>query len=905
MGKPRAARKQPIVLSSDDEDVTLQPSPKCPKQRTLTSQATPKPRNSGRGDAGPLLRLQANRSRSPKPQSSSSSLPTPATIQETSSPSRLARPSRSKPPPSKPKPKWKPISSFFNAATQRQQTQPSASPEKPISSIPAEEEDFIQDSSFDEELAKIPDSKTEPATALALRKRGRSTLGDGVGAGADAPPSGSQKFLKTLNGTRGAPPSSQVTNFEFADQRPWTEKYGPINLDELAVHKKKVVDVRGWLDEVFAGRERKRLLLLKGPAGSGKTTTMSLLSKELGFEVHEWKNPTTAVYSSEGFVSIAAQFEDFIGRTGKFGSLDFGEPKRNPQVVTDSKSQNREKQIILVEEFPNTFARSSSVGQTFRTTIQQFLAANTPFMGTFFTTQKESSEPITPIIMIISETLLSTSTAAADSFTAHRLLGAEILSHPGVTVIEFNPIAPTLMAKALELVVLKEARKSGRRRTAGPQVIKRLSETGDIRSAVSSLEFLCVRGDEDDGWGTKVAFTKPKKGAREIPLTRMEQESLESVTQRESTLGIFHAVGKVVYNKREPASGSNQSLPQPPNYFPEHRRPKVSEVQVDTLIDELGTDTQTFIAALHENYLLSCEGPTGEDTMDSINGSIDALSDSDLLSPDRFNTGGTGRRMFQGTSADNLRQDEMSFQVSVRGLLFSLPSPVKRIAPPLGTTNGKRKGGSKGGAFQMFYPTSLRIWRQREEIEGILGLWTTRAQNGDLFTPTVTTAARKENKPGSVESWRRNNPFSQSPKKAPTSSTTSTDHAREDTAPVVLGSGSSARYEMLLERLPYVASILRHRLSTAIMPTLREIEKVVSFTGIGGPSDEFPNEDDPAPEFDQWSTDRPASQHSPEDRRKTGKFIADVKQDHEATRLPGIVEKEVAKLVLSDDDIED
>ncbi|OCL01831.1 Rad17-domain-containing protein, partial [Glonium stellatum] len=689
------------------------------------------------------------------------------------------------------------------------------------------------------------------------------------------------------------------------DRRPWTEKYGPINLGELAVHRKKVADVRAWLDEVFAGRERKRLLLLKGPAGSGKTTTMSLLSKELGFEVHEWRNPTAAVYSSEGFVSMAAQFEDFIGRTDKFGSLDFGEPKRSSQVVADSKSQNRGKQIILVEEFPNTFARSASVGQTFRNTIQQFLAANTPSVGTFFGSQRECSESITPLVMIISETLLSTSTAAADSFTAHRLLGAEVLNHPGVSIIEFNPIAPTLMAKALELVVLKEARKSGRRKTPGPQVIKRLSETGDIRSAVSSLEFLCVRGDEDDGWGTKVAFTKPKKGVREVPLTRMEQESLESVTQRESTLGIFHAVGKVVYNKREPALASDQSLPQPPNYFPEHRRPKASEVQVDTLIDELGTDIQTFIAALHENYLLSCEGPTGEDTMDSINGSIDALSDSDLLSPDRFNMGGAGRRMFQGTSVDNLRQDEMSFQVSVRGLLFSLPSPVKRIAPPSGTMNGRGKGGSKGGAFQMFYPTSLRIWRQREEIEGILGLWATRAQKGDLFTPAATTTARKQKKPGSVESWRRNGPFSQSPKKASISSAASADKTQEETAPLVLGSGSSARYEMLLERLPYVASILRHRLSTNITPTLREIDKVISFTGIGGPSDEIPDEDDHVSEFDQWSTDPPASQHSLEERQRSGKVVTKVRKDHEAPMLPGAVEKEVAKLVLSDDDIED
>ena len=63
----------------------------------------------------------------------------------------------------------------------------------------------------------------------------------------------------------------------------------------------------------------------------------------------------------------------------------------------------------------------------------------------------------------------------------------------------------------LELVIQKEARVSGRRRIPGPQVLKRLGEMGDIRNAVASLEFLCVKGDDEADWGAKVAFTKPKR----------------------------------------------------------------------------------------------------------------------------------------------------------------------------------------------------------------------------------------------------------------------------------------------------------------------------------------------------------------------------------------------------------
>ncbi|KAF2468123.1 Rad17-domain-containing protein [Lindgomyces ingoldianus] len=874
MGKPRATRKQPIVLSSDsDEDASHSPPPKRPKRGTLTSIS----QNGARGDSK-SSKQQKRRAASPKPH---------------------------KPPaksPQKPKPIYRPITSFFSNVPPPQTTQPTPSPEKLATNTPLEEEDDILDSSADEHSTKTQPRKSDTENALAVRRR----VNELRGPDNEGPPKGSQKFLRTMNGARTTPPLSQHVQLENVDNRPWNEKYGPLSLDELVVHKKKVADVRAWLSEVFGGG-RKRLLLLKGSAGSGKTTTVSLLSKEMGFDIHEWKNPVSSTSSPEGFVSITAQFEDFVGRTGAFGSLAFDEPLSTRQAQPTPSTTNRQKQLILVEEFPNTFQRASSAVQSFRSSILNFLAANTPSASAFFSQQRDPEETITPIVMIISETLLSTNTAAADSFTAHRLLGPEILTHPGVTVIEFNPIAPTFMTKALELIVLKEARRSGRRRTAGPQVIQRLCELGDIRSAVSSLEFLCLRGDEDEGWGAKVNFTK-RKGSKDIPLTRMEQDSLEMITQRESTLGIFHAVGRVVYNKRLPEDANCKSNPQPPNWFPERRRPKPSEVQVDMLIDELGTDTHTFIAALHENYILSCEGGDIEETMDSINGCIDALSDADLLSTDRFGTSGIRSRTFQGTGADNLRQEEMSFQTSVRGLLFSLPSPVKRVAPPLGIMGMKGKATGKGSAHAMYYPSSLRIWRQQEEVGGLLDMWISRAQRGELFAPGVGPSKHAEASTSGVDTWRRAVGFSHSTRPTPTPSQTQTAKPETEDQPpqVLLGSGGSARYEMLLERLPYVPLIIRKSSmpSPSIAATIRDIQKITSFTGatVGASTDEDQDDDDISGEHEQWATDRPGPETP---RRRKRKIKIKIKSDEITMALPGIAEKDVANLVLSDDDIED
>jgi cell cycle checkpoint protein len=866
MGKPRAARKQPIVLSSDDTD---QDGSHSPPRRKPTGGALLSLTDGARGEA--------NASRTHTRHAGSS---------------RASAPSTSKPPPAKspkkPKPIYKPITSFFSNAPLSQPRQPTLSPEKGPS--PLEHVDDILDSSDDDHPVNLP-------TALPVRKRPNP----GITTENDNAAKGRQKFLRTATGARSTPSSSQPVREAEIDRRPWTEKYGPSSLDELAVHKKKVADVRTWLADTFSGQGRKRLLLLKGPAGSGKTTTIAILARELGIAMHEWKNPTSSISTSEGFLSATAQFDDFVGRAGAFGSLAFDEPSAGSQPPP-AKPDSRQKQLVLVEEFPNTFARASSAVQSFRSSVLSYLAANTPSATAFFSGHADSVQSVTPIVMIISETLLSTNTAAADSFTAHRLLGQEILTHPGVSVIEFNAIATTFMTKALDLMVVKEARKSGRKKTVGPQVIQRLAELGDIRSAASSLEFLCLRGDDAEGWGARVNFAK-KKGPKDVPITKMERESLELVTQRESTLGIFHAVGRVVYNKRIPET-LEAPVPQPPNWFPERRRPKASEVNVDTLIDELGTDTQTFVAALHENYVLSCGGADSEETMDSIDGCIEALSDADLLSPDRFGAG-SGRRNLQGTSADNLRQDEMCFQTSVRGLLYNLPNPVKRVAPPPGIMGMKAKGqgagmsAPKGNAFVMYYPASLRIWKQQEEISDLLEMWVSRAQRGELLTMSAATPRFVANT-GGVDTWAKNTSFKQP---GPTQDSDST--AGDTTTPTtLLGSGGSARYEMLFERLPYLTAILRKSQmpSPSTTATIRNIQKITSFTGSGisGVGEEEGEEElreTATAEHEQWATD---SQLTPKKKRVR---IA-TKEEDEESAIPGLIEKG-ASLMLSDDDIED
>ncbi|WPG97994.1 Hypothetical protein R9X50_00077700 [Acrodontium crateriforme] len=864
MGQPRASRRKPVTIVSDDDEEELQPEAQDPEPSD-----DDEPVKARDGITGQLKRIVKSKKLPGSDARKSITQKSPPKPRATKAKSKSVVKDG-------PKPNVKPIYSFFNAATERQRTpqpgsvNPSPSPEKAV--LDNEQLETIQDESGDDAPSSLSLSKGS-SIALTMRKRkfqmSQSSTDDKSSL---LPPT--QKFRKTSD-------TSRVTSFALTneDKRPWIEQFAPIDLTELAVHKRKVGNVRQWLELALRGK-RQKVLVLKGPAGAGKTATIQLLAADLGCEILEWRNPGGMDVAAEGSASAATQFEEFVGRAGKATGLTLTTDTTSQESTSASKissaSENvkRKRQILLIEEFPNTFSRTSTILQSFRSTLLQYVSSIVVAEGSS-----------TPIIMIISETLLSTNTAAADSFTAHRLLGPELSTHSYIDMIEFNPVATTFLTKALEMIVIKEARKSGRRRTPGPPVLKHIAETGDIRSAVSTLEFLCLRGDGDDIWSSKVNFTKPKKSKSDAPLTEAETEALKLISNRESTIDIFHAVGKVMYNKRvDPPSKTE--LVHPPSWLPQHRRAKVPEVAVDPLIDEVGTDTSTFIASLHENYPPSCSNQSSEESLDSLNGCIDSISDADLLSVDHFSL---GTRAYSGSATDSLRQDEMAFQVSVRGILFGLPFPVHR---------SMSAGTNRADAHKMFYPTSLKTWRKKEEIGDLLELLTAKVQNGTLEDSRRVVNDNGGGTARGVDAWQTKKSFTsdfQENLKA---------HDRESIPPMIT---STSRTELLLERLPYMSIILG---SKSIVGQSSLFDQIASVTQVRG---QIPvNEDDEygiaeeerdASGLEQWTTDRPDDEIKTQPLKTLSKGKQKAGTEGRGMMIP--VEDQVEALVLVDDDIVD
>lgn len=853
MVQPRDSRKKAVVISSDEEDSSRHG---LPSDQSEAHAPPVKPQKRVAGKLKPVKKV--SRQQLPTLVSSTqdaSPQKSPAKPKIAKSKSRIATKDQ-------PKPNGRPIYSFFNTATSKQQTpNTSGSPEKQV--VLEEDPDAIHDESDDATSAGVQPSKGS-SVALAMRKR---KLGQSESFETDAslPLPGSQKFRKASSGERL--PSLSVFN---EDKRPWTEQFAPSDLSELAVHRAKVSDVRKWLEAALSGR-RQKVLVLKGSAGTGKTATIRLLAQEMKLQTIEWKNPAMPDQTSEETASTASQFQEFLGRAGRSGGLQFSTSGSDEDltIVDKDKASNDRRQLLLVEEFPSTFSRALSTLQSFRSTILQYLSS--PSLT--------DASP-TPIVMVVSETLLSTSTALADSFTAHRLLGPELINHPFLDTIEFNAVARTILTKGLETIAVKEARKSGRRNTPGPQVIKQLAESGDIRSAISSLEFLCLRGDNDETWSSKVTFTKQKKAKAEPAITKYEEDALKLICNRESTLGIFHAVGKVMYNKRQESTPSDAH---PPSWLPQHRRSRVWENDIDEILNELGTDIPTFVAALHENYALSCSSASTVDTLDSLLNGVNSISDADLLSVERFSF---GTRAFSGSATDSLRQDEMSFQTVVRGLLFNFPFPVTRIIPP---------GGKRGDERQMFYPTSLKLWRKREEAEGTLDLLISKFASGSIGGLTDIDLGPSAGSSG-VENWKRNTDVNENADRAPG-------------APGGLASlrSSSVKAEMLTECLPYMAQILSSRASPRVLGSIQSVTRVrgaVSTVGDDDTADE--DEGDSGANPEQWSTNRPETESA--QKTSTNRTGVKKKRQIKGTEGGGLAipaESRVEKLVLEDDDIVD
>lgn len=221
-----------------------------------------------------------------------------------------------------------------------------------------------------------------------------------------------------------------------------------------------------------------------------------------------------------------SKFEEFISRASAC---------KNVLLTQKLNKSTTKRRIVLLEELPNILHAGTRA--QFHETLQNLVNMDA-----------SHTDPV-PIVIIVSDSGMRGEASDERMSNGHwgrdndgvvdirTVLSKELLHSAYVTQIRFNPIAPTLLKKALQALLTKHFSSSPLPAPSKETVdIVVESCNGDIRSAVMALQFACVA----DPWDKK------RKG-KKVP-TRVV---LESVTRREQSLALFHLMGKVLYNKRK------------------------------------------------------------------------------------------------------------------------------------------------------------------------------------------------------------------------------------------------------------------------------------------------------------------------------------------------------------------
>ncbi|KAJ9478311.1 Checkpoint protein RAD24 [Pseudozyma hubeiensis] len=578
---------------------------------------------------------------------------------------------------SKPKLKQNKLDFSFHSTTTAAATSARPFGSRPLSSTP----------SFG-----LPIAATAPAATRQQQQRAASPL-----------PPAPQKSTIATGKQKQQDITAQVDDEDLYNQADslWSERLAPISAEELAVHPKKVTQVRTWLEEAFSSNpsllRHRKLLALTGPAGAGKSATIRALAADLDFDLLEWQNDQPFFDANTPASSFIERFTDFLSKAAKFPTLDFQhEDAQGSTTTLDTANRRR---AILLEDLPNLHHLPTK--QLFQASLQHHIQQSTQLTSRGF--------PNVPIILIVTESTpredqdrwagdagTTWKDRIASIMDTRTALGETIRKSPAYTEVRFNPVAPTIVLKGLK----RAMEQSGRGGKVWLELLQAIAEdsNGDLRAAVNCLQFVGVKGL---GEGVKL---KGEEGRRRV------RRLIPLVSGRESSLALFHALGKVLYNKREgdagdeagrgtrfvaeddsddetrsdtekmrlqerlkaamrsiiPPSDDDDELVQTLPDHLSHLCRRTSRVHPDQLWADLPVDSSVFQLYLHQNF------PQFTTEVEECESILEEFSTADALMP-----------LHEGYRFSTLSA-YYGFLISVQGTLMGLPSPVKRQGQKLG-----------------------------------------------------------------------------------------------------------------------------------------------------------------------------------------------------------------------------
>jgi cell cycle checkpoint protein len=436
--------------------------------------------------------------------------------------------------------------------------------------------------------------------------RGRETIEDDDLDFIESPPP--PHATVTTTGTAAANGRAGGGSGTCTEGEMWSLKYEPRTPEDLIVHKKKVDEVKLWLQiqlhaagHTAAPGHSKRLLVVTGPPGCGKTATLRVLSESLGFSITEWQAQAEASYQEINYLNntnnTTNRYEDRLGYVSKIAAFEnFTSQAIMPALPLSTFSANKHSTKSIPALPPSHLPPSTTTainGDDEDATTRALLhPAAGPVRPTIvfiddlpFTSDPETRRRLAsavsdlakcarfPVVMFVTEASGRAQHQDRYDNAAPGGLPKELASAldaiPGVATISLNPVTALNTAKCLREILKKENSSGGGTMLPEGQ-LKALAEQsgGDLRNAINSLQFACagvkpapLLQHADLTVGKQPAAKRQKGAAAAAAKTKTRKEKVQ-VTEtdvdnvafmlRDTSLGLFHGLGKLLYNKRRP-----------------------------------------------------------------------------------------------------------------------------------------------------------------------------------------------------------------------------------------------------------------------------------------------------------------------------------------------------------------
>lgn len=391
----------------------------------------------------------------------------------------------------------------------------------------------------------------------------------------------------------------------------------PTSSSELVVQKKKVAEVKCWLEQAFStSNHQARFLLITGPPGCGKYQTLSIICREMHIDILAWEepirrysatewdidNPTYRTESNQIDSNFYNHLEEFLERASRFCTLKIKDEK----LPLGPKTTLRK--ILLLQDYPPMIFQNL---ERWHNILLKF-----------------GSRGKIPAVFIV------TSNKSFSSMQL-KLFPHDLQERLNMSTIHFSGLANTFVLKALQKIAFKSQK-------ATPlEVIQGIAGScnGDLRSALNTMNWMNTRSNNNE----KQHFY-PKK--RKLSSQR-ERNSSETAYVRDGSMDFMHAIGKILHSKRLSEVQCNPPG-LPPHLSDEFRMPL--KENVNELTRNIGDTSYKVLLYLHHNY------PVYFNRIEDVSKAIGYLSSVDSLG---------NQIMYKEI------YEEYSLLTAIRGLMFS------------------------------------------------------------------------------------------------------------------------------------------------------------------------------------------------------------------------------------------